>query len=382
MNTTNYDIVILGGGCAGMQLMYQFIHHAQYKGESILILDADKTYLQSKSWCFWHTNDAHPYQSIFNTTWNNLSIGFLNETIENAIHPYRYSFIKSESFFDFHFDEIKHNPSVVYSNDAVLSIDKDANQFIIHTNKGIVTTPALYSSFWNQQQVSKETNLFLKQQFYGWEIHTEKPVFNASSATLMDFTIEQTQGVNFAYVLPYSAQHALIEITGFCSEDYSIEFFESVLKKYIESNWHCSYRIIKTEQASIPMTNFAFKRFTNEGAIAIGTAAGMVKPTTGYAFNRITRDSILLANHFFNKEIPAEFTHTRFKFYDRLLLQLLKYSPAKALHILMQLFRRVSYKHVLRFLDEDSSLFQEALLFAKLPKKDFLKQVFKHGNNS
>lgn len=382
MNTTNYDIVILGGGCAGMQLMYQFIHHAQFKGESILILDADKTYLQSKTWCFWHTNDAHPYQSIVNTTWNNLCIGFPNAMHESDINPYRYSFIKSEAFFDFHFNEIQQHPNIEYSNDSVLSIDKDANQFIIHTNKGIVTTPALYSSFWNQQQVSKETNLFLKQQFFGWEIHTEKPVFNASSATLMDFTIEQTHGVNFAYVLPYSTQHALIEITGFCSEDYSIDFFESVLKKYIESNWHCSYRIIKTEQASIPMTNFAFKRFTSEGAIAIGTAAGMIKPTTGYAFNRITRDSILLANQFFNKEKPAEFTHTRFKFYDRLLLQLLMYKPAKALHILIQLFRKVPYQQILRFLDEDSSLFQEAVLFAKLPKKDFLKQVFKHGNNS
>jgi len=41
----------------------------------------------------------------------------------------------------------------------------------------------------------------------------------------------------------------------------------------------------------------------------------------------------------------------------------------------MQLFRKVSYQHILRFLDEDSSLFQEALLFAKLPKKDFIKQI-------
>ncbi len=382
MNTTNYDIVILGGGCAGMQLMHQLIHHAQYKGESILILDADKTYLQSKSWCFWHTNDSHPYHSIFHTTWNNLSIGFLNETHASSIDPYRYSFIKSESFFDFHFNEIKQHANIEYTNDVVLSIERNGSEFLINTDKGSISTSSLYSSYWNQEEVAKETNLFLKQQFFGWEIQTDEPVFNAHSATLMDFDIPQTNGVNFAYVLPYSAHHALIEITGFCADEYRVPFFEEVLKNYIQKKWNCSFNIIKTEQASIPMTNFVFKRFTKDGAIAIGTAAGMVKPTTGYAFNRITRDSILLANHFYNKEIPAEFTHTRFKFYDRLLLQLLKYSPAKALHILMQLFRRVSYRHVLRFLDEDSSLFQEAVLFAKLPKKDFLKQVFKHGNNN
>ncbi|OYZ01768.1 MAG: hypothetical protein B7Y37_06335 [Sphingobacteriia bacterium 28-36-52] len=376
MNTTNYDIVILGGGCAGMQLMHQLIHHAKYKGESILILDADKTYLQSKSWCFWHSSNVHPYQSIFNTTWNSISIGFPEGNQEKIIEPYRYSFIKSETFFDFHFDEIKQHPNIDYTNDVVTHVEKNGSQFVIHTNSGIVSTTALYSSFWNQQSVASETNLFLKQQFFGWEIYTEQPVFKATAATLMDFSIEQAEGVTFAYVLPYSENHALIEITGFCAEAYSIDFFEDALKKYIQKNWNCPYTILKTEHASIPMTNFVFKRFTREGAIAIGTAAGMVKPTTGYAFNRIYRDSVLLANHFFNKEVPAEFTHTRFKFYDRLLLQLLKYHPNKALFILMQLFRKVSYQHVLRFLDEDSTLFQEALLFAKLPKKDFIKQLF------
>lgn len=376
MTTTNYDIVILGGGCAGMQLMHQFTHHAQYKGESILILDAEKTFLQSKSWCFWHSSDTHPYQSIFNTTWNNLTVGLPEGVKEKTIQPYRYSYIKSETFFDFHFEEINQHPNVEYSNESVLSVEKLPKQFLIHTSNGIVSSEALYSSFWNQQAVAQETTLFLKQQFYGWEIYADQPVFNADTATLMDFSIAQTNGVNFAYVLPYSEHHALIEITGFCSEDYSTNFFEEVLSQYIQKNWNCGFKILKTEHASIPMTNFSFNRFTKEGAIAIGTAAGMVKPTTGYAFNRITRDSILLSNAYFKHESPVEFSHTRFKFYDRLLLQLLKHSPAKALHILKQLFRKVSYQQILCFLDEDTSLFEEALLFAKLPKKDFIKQIF------
>jgi lycopene beta-cyclase len=375
MKTNHYDIVILGGGCAGMQLMHQLIHHAAYKGETILILDADQTHLQSKSWCFWHNTNAHPYQSIFHTTWNSLIIGFPEGIQEKLIEPYRYSFIKSETFFEFHFNEIKQRPAVNYATDTVLSYQKLNDQFVINTNNGTITTPALFSSFWHPTQVDNGSNLFLKQQFYGWEIKTEQPVFNANAATLMDFDIPQTNGVNFAYVLPYSPQHALIEITGFCADNYSIEFFESVLKQYIAAKWPCNYQIIKTEQASIPMTNFAFTRFTDEGAIAIGTAAGMVKPTTGYAFNRIMRDSILLADAYFKQTMPEVFKPSRFKFYDRLLLQLLKQTPAKALFILMQLFRKVSYQAILQFLDEDSTLYQEALLFAKLPKKDFLKQI-------
>ena len=375
MKTNHYDIVILGGGCAGMQLMHQLLHHTAYNGETILILDADKTHQQSKSWCFWHKAPTHPYQSIFHTTWNSLIIGFPEGNQKHLIDPYRYSFIKSETFFDFHFNEINQEPNVVYSNDSVIAYKKLGNQFEVHTNNGIITTPALYSSFWHPNEVANASNLFLNQQFYGWEIETDQPVFDAEAATLMDFDIPQTNGVNFAYVLPFTQQHALIEITAFCAEAYSIEFFESTLKQYIADKWPCNFRIIKTEQAIIPMTNFAFNRFTQEGAIAIGTAAGMVKPTTGYAFNRIMRDSIVLADAYFKQTLPKAFTPSRFKFYDRLLLQLLKHSPNKALHILMQLFRKVAYQTILQFLDEDTDLFQEASLFAKLPKKDFLKQI-------
>ncbi len=376
METTSYDIIILGGGCAGMQLMYQLMQHSQYKGQSILILDADKTYTQKKSWCLWHDSNAHPYQSIFNTTWNNISVGFPDGTQQKKINPYRYSYMKSEVFFDFHFDIIKQNQGLTYTNDTVINIQKSDNQFIIETNNGYVRTEALYSSYWDQTEVFNKSNLFLKQQFYGWEIKTDTPVFDDGSATLMDFSIPQTNGVNFAYVLPYSSTHALVEITGFCAEDYSTDFFEEVLTHYIRKNWKTSYQIIKTEHSSLPMTNYAFGRYTADGAITIGTAAGMVKPTTGYAFNRITRDSLQLADDYFTNRLPANFTKSRFKFYDRLLLQLLKDSPDKALDILMQLFRKVPYQTILRFLDEDTSLFQEASLFAKLPKKDFLKQLF------
>lgn len=381
MKSNHYDIVILGGGCAGMQLMYQLIHHTKYKEESILIVDPNKAYLESKSWCFWHKEKTHPYQSIFHASWNNLSIGLPTTTQLRSIYPYRYSYIKSEAFFDFHFHLINQYPNIEYANEDVRLIDKKEDHFVIKTSDRNIITATLYSSFWNPQRVIREANIFLKQQFFGWEIDVEEPVFNASSATLMDFNVRQSGGVNFAYVLPYNKHRALIEITGFSSDDYSKDFFEEELKNYIQQKWNCTYTIIKTEHASIPMTNFVFNRFTKDGAIAIGTAAGMVKSTTGYAFNRITRDSVELANHYFKNEKPAQFNHTRFKFYDRLLLQLIQNAPTKALHILMQLFHMLPYQDILLFLDEDSSLFQEAALFSKLPKKDFIKQIFTNGNS-
>lgn len=376
MTTIKYDIIILGAGCAGMQLLHQFINHEKYSGQSILLMDADKIFKQTKSWCFWHANNDHPYKGIFSKSWNSLTIGFPENNLQKNIAPYQYSFIKSEDFFDFHFKEINQHPNITYLNVGVNALKKKGNSFLVETHQSVFQTQSLYSSYWNSTEASLTASIFLKQQFYGWQIKTAKPVFNDSTATLMDFDIPQIYGVNFAYVLPFSTTDAMVEITAFSAQDYSTAFFEGVLKDYIQKNWDTSFEMFKIEHAIIPMTNYAFRRYTQEGAIAIGTAAGMVKPTTGYAFNRIFRDSVHLADAFFNKAILVEFKPSRFKFYDRLLLQLLNKKPEKALHILIQLFRKVPYPHILQFLDEDSSLLQEAKLFLQLPKKDFLVQIF------
>ena len=45
------------------------------------------------------------------------------------------------------------------------------------------------------------------QHFLGQEVEVDKPVFDASTAILMDFRVDQSQGMHFIYLLPYSCQH-------------------------------------------------------------------------------------------------------------------------------------------------------------------------------
>lgn len=376
MPSINYDIIIIGAGCAGMQLMHALINNSFYQNQSILLLDDGKSVNLNKSWCFWHKNNsAMAYKTLISKQWHELTIGLNGSSLTKSIAPYTYSYIKSEDFFDLHFNTIACHQQIHYKEENVLHTSRSDNGFNVSTNKSSYHAKQVFSSSWSSQDLTQNTFINLQQQFYGWVIETAEPVFNDNAATLMDFNVKQHKSVNFVYILPFSSKHALVEITGFSTSTYDVEYYEKLLSDYIQKHWSVPFNIQKKEQAIIPMTDFPFSRYNADGAISIGTAAGMVKPTTGYAFNRIMRDSNILANAYFHHHKPEDFSPSRFRFYDRLLLELIQRQPSKAGQILQDLFRKASYSQVLRFLDEDSNVWQEAKLFYNLPKKEFLQTI-------
>ena len=56
------------------------------------------------------------------------------------------------------------------------------------------------------------------QHFVGWEVKAAAGAFDPTTAILMDFRCDQTQGMHFIYCLPFSDQEALIESTLFSPE--------------------------------------------------------------------------------------------------------------------------------------------------------------------
>lgn len=375
MLNKEYDIIITGAGCAGMQLMRAIIHHPLYKNQSILLIDDGKSIQQQKTWCFWHKPNGHVYETIISKQWNQLTLGFEGNLYTKSIAPYVYSYINSDDFFGLHLDLIQFHPQIQYREEQVLLTEKKEDGFYISTNTSAYKATHLFSCNWDQKQVFEKSKIALQQQFYGWMIETDKPVFNTTAATLMDFRTDQQQGVSFVYLLPFTAHTALVEFTSFTDKPYDVLYFEKKLSDYIHHTFNSSFRICKKEQALIPMTDYRFSRFTKEGAIAIGTAAGMVKPTTGYAFNRILRDSKLLANQLLSGKHIVQFESSRFRFYDQLLLQLIQKEPSTAKYILETLFKKVPYARILQFLDEDTHLWQETGIFSKLPKSAFIQTI-------
>ena len=213
------------------------------------------------------------------------------------------------------------------------------------------------------------------QHFKGWIIETPSPVFDPFVATFMDFRVVQNKGTTFAYVLPFTSNKALVEYTLFTEEVLTDEEYDHELTSYIKDFLSIKdYRITEKEIGVIPMTTRK-ARFYSNGVYHIGTVGGQTKASTGYTFQFIQRQSDLVISYLNqNKDLrqvpPAP---NRFKFYDKVLLDVLHNDRVKGRDIFTSMFRRNKPQRVLKFLDNKSSLAEEVKIISTLPTLPFLK---------
>jgi lycopene beta-cyclase len=73
-------------------------------------------------------------------------------------------------------------------------------------------------------------------------LRQNKPTFESSEATIMDFRVHQLHGTTFAYVLPFNETTALVEYTLFTKELLLKEQYNAELRKYI-SQYLCYQRL-------------------------------------------------------------------------------------------------------------------------------------------
>jgi hypothetical protein len=183
----------------------------------------------------------------------------------------------------------------------------------------------------------------------------ENDFLDSSAATLMDFSQAQTNRdySMFHYILPFSERKALIETTVFSTKPYDEQAYEAHWNQYMADNFTGkNYQVIDIERGTIPMT--VMPSTNNLGKILkIGTAAGQVKASTGYAFTRMQRDAKQKVN-----QLPS-LIKARHLFYDSILLNMIE-SENKAIPLVMdRLFGRINFAKILRFLDEKTSIWDE-----------------------
>ena len=76
----------------------------------------------------------------------------------------------------------------------------------------------------------------------------------------MDFRVDQSNGVHFTYVLPFSETEALVEDTFFSEEPARPSVYEENLAAYLDSRGVTTYEITHRESGVIPMSTRVFDR--------------------------------------------------------------------------------------------------------------------------
>ena len=105
--------------------------------------------------------------------------------------------------------------------------------------------------------------------------------------------------------------------------------------------------------------------------MAIGTKGGRVKPSTGYAFLRMQRDSsaivrsLLQAGHPFS--VPA--SPRRYRFFDSVMLEIMTRHAEGVEPIFTALFKHNPAQRIFRFLDEVASPWENCLMLPSLPPR-------------
>ena len=73
----------------------------------------------------------------------------------------------------------------------------------------------------------------LVQHFQGVHVTAAQPCFDPQVATLMDFRVDQSRGVHFIYMLPFSPTHALVESTLFSPQPCEAAFYQTAISDYL-----------------------------------------------------------------------------------------------------------------------------------------------------
>lgn len=374
-----FDYIIAGAGASGLSLLWRILNDIAFRDKRILVIDKSFGWKDEKTWCFW--DDAHiPDKAWIDYSWNVIEVATDKGILTSSEKPIYYS-IHSRKFRERILKQAQISANVTLLTCSVNEFETVGNQGIIHTSEGS------YAAEWIFQSTLREesTGIEVLQHFKGFFIKANQPVFDSNSMTLMDFRlfgINQSETA-FFYVLPFSTDTALIEYTLFSTAILETKAYDDAIKTYLQKRFQLSeadYTVSDTEFGVIPMSDRKMIRVESKKVISIGTSGGATKPTTGYTFTRIQKhcDSIIEALK--QGEKPHAFPESSFRFrlYDRLLLDILETSPKNGPIIFKTLLEKNRIHSILEFLDEKTTLRQEAALFLTLPWLPFLTSLSKH----
>ena len=379
---SQYDYIITGSGASGLMLAYRMANDSFFDNSSILIIDKEKKNFDDRTWCFWENGEGE-WDELLHKSWD--KILFESNTYKNTIplQSYAYKMLRSGVFYDKLWNFINTKNNIRFIEDTVVNIEGSEDGAIVETLKSkYFTTKLLNSIDLNKKYTLQKKYPVLLQHFCGWFIETDKISFDDSTATFMDFTVDQKRNTRFMYVLPISPNKALFEYTLFSKEVLTKDEYEGELLKYLDTKFITEYTITEIEQGVIPMTSYKFWMQNSKNILHIGTVGGWTKASTGYTFKNTSKKTIQLIAFL---KAENDFTHfrkkTRFWWYDLLLIDVLSSYNHLGSKLFSTLFKRNSLKNVFRFLDEETIFIEDLRIMLSMPPLRFIKALFRRVLN-
>lgn len=379
------DVAIVGAGAAGLSLAHRLSGSAPgTRRLSVLLVNPPPGPLRPphRTWCFWESGRGR-YDEALTAAWKHLRVRTPDgRVIEDDIGPLRYKMIRSNDFEDLIAHDLAQNGEVQRLEATVEMLEPVTDGAQVHTRTAAgrpltVRARWLFDSRPLGSLPAARTTLL--QHFHGWFVRSERPVFDSRTVELMDFRVPQPpQGMSFGYVLPISRCQALVEYTEFSPSVLSRQGYEAALRHYTENVLGLPHlEVISTETGVIPMTDAPFARQTAPSIFRIGAAGGATRPSTGYTFAGLQRQTEAVASALLSgrRPLPPPAHSARSRAMDAVLLRTLNSGRVDGAALFARLFTRVPIERLLRFLDGRTRLYEDLSVGLHTPVLPMLRSA-------
>lgn len=363
-----YDAIVIGAGLSGLSLAAH-LASSPSAAHRVLVIDGGRQGSDGRRWGFWATDPGWVSPAL-HASWDALSVTVGGHRLVRRLSPFRYHEVRGAAFGELARTHIARAPEFAVVSGRAEHVREESGHASV-----VVDGERLGARWIFDSRPPPDARTGAGLSFLGWEVETKSDAFDPAVMTFMDFRARRQGRMAFAYVLPTTPRRALVEIADFGwlpPADLAADL-EHYLRTCCDVG---AWSVLETEEAWIPLT--AGLHPSERGhVVPIGRRAGMLKPSTGYAFTRIQRHSAALCQSLAQWGHPHDLPKAsrRHAWLDSVLLDVVRRDPDAIEAAFQSLFARNSAPSILRFLDEDSTPARDARLIASLPPEPFVRAV-------
>ena len=372
---SDYDLIIMGGGCAGLSLAMRL---AELGGECprVAIIERRENYVHDRTWSYWATESAQ-LTHLAKSDWKKVLVGAADQRVVVDCDKTPYQSIHSDAFYQSALRKISKNKRIdLFLGESAGVVHRKNNLWQVNIKNTSVSAPQVIDTRPSKRPSDEAPILW--QSFSGVEVKCSQDVFDDRVATLMDFTEVTLGEIGFLYLLPYSPTCALIEATVFgkraMSQSELAGMLDGLIKKSVGS---VAYEITYREHFVIPMGLGDHVPSGDSSYVTVGLESGGARASTGYVFQRIQRWAEGAVSEIKNgKPVTG---HVRdswvIRKMDKLFLRVLERYPERGPEIFVRLFSMRDSGSVIRFMNDEPTLWDSIRVMSVLPYGIFIKEL-------
>lgn len=344
MQTSEYDLAIIGFGIAGSSLAY---HLAQYSDNNIKIVIFDpKENHNEKHIDFWSKETT--WEEVSHKSWDILTTKTPNQTIHHNLKSHRFYSLNPILYYEHILRKLP--SSYEFVNKAVIDVMPNNDRIEIRTNNH--QTYTVRHVFDSRLQHSPQSKIYQFFESIDFSIGTN--TLNPQRVTFMDFSHDNNV-FSFRYLLPWNTHNGRI--------------FEVVITKnkpqqfqtidYLHQTLGTKQITITNQQSeAVPLQVPRSTRNIQPHWTTIGAGAGLIKASSGFGFMRIWNDSQHIAECIIhNKPMTSLYPrHYSNQIADQGFIHVLAQHPRFARKFFASMFNHYSLDTIFEFLDEDLPL--------------------------